>query len=375
MGLRRAAVVALASASFFMSYFSRLAWSIASAYSDLRPTLYQDGVVFALFFAGYVAVQIPAGLLSDRAGPARIAAAALLGLAGASALSGAAPDMEVEYAASLAMGLSAGWIYPATVKLLSSEFGGGELPVAMGYYSLAWPLSVVVSGLALPAVSASLGWRWDYYMIAAASAALALAYLPIRRPAEGASAGRPRAWRASFGGGVAVASAAGFMFFAAYWIVALYAYRYFLSIGLNGYYAGLAYSATALLGVPATVVAGYIIRRIGVKRTLVAFEGIYGALVMALAAGPAAVFPDAAAMGFVRFVITPANSTAVSKIGGRSAGTAAGVANLFWQLSGAVSPPMASAVVAALGFKALWIFAGALSVASAAVYQALLDVE
>jgi hypothetical protein len=31
--------------------------------------------------------------------------------------------------------------------------------------------------------------------------------------------------------------------------------------------------------------------------------------------------------------------------------------------------------VAALGFKTLWIFAGALSVASAAVYQALLDVE
>ncbi|AEA12348.1 major facilitator superfamily MFS_1 [Thermoproteus uzoniensis 768-20] len=372
MGPRKAALVALASASFFMSYFSRLAWSIASAYSDLRPTVYQNGVVFALFFAGYVAVQIPAGVLSDKIGPARVASAALLGLAGASALSGLAPDMEVEYAASLAMGLAAGWIYPATVKLLSSEFRGGELPVAMGYYSLAWPLSVVLSGLALPAVSISLGWRWDYYIIAAASAALALAYVPLR---VSAVVGAGQARRPSLGNGVAVVSAAGFLFFAAYWTVTLYAYKYFLDIGLNDYYAGLAYSMTALLGIPATVAAGYVIRRLGVKRTLVAFEGIYGALVAALAAGPATVFPVAAAMGFVRFVITPANSTAVSKIGGESAGSAAGTANLFWQLSGAVAPPIASAIVATIGFKALWIFAGALSAASAAIYQALLDVE
>lgn len=368
--------MALASASFFMSYFSRLAWGVVSAYSSLRPTVVDDSIVFSLFFAGYVAVQVPSGALSDRADPRLVLSPSLLGLALSSLASGLADSMSVEYAASFFMGLSAGWIYPATVKLISSEFSRGELPTAMGYYSLAWPLSIVIAGVALPALCIDLGWRAPYYLIAAVSAALSASYLPLRRSA------RPRPRNAAeFGLAVLkdvnalTVSAAGFLFFLSYWAVALYAYKYFLEAGLGGYEAGFAYSLLALAGIPSTVVAGAVMDRLGVKKTLVAFEAAYGLLIALLGAVRGALlFLNAALMGFVRFVITPANSTAVSLVGRDKAGTVAGVANLFWQSSGIVAPAVAAYVLPSGGYEGLWLLSGLLAAASAIMYLALLKI-
>ncbi|WP_243675576.1 MFS transporter [Vulcanisaeta distributa] len=179
MRVRDIYVVGVASASFFMSYFSRLAWGIVSAYSSLRPTVVEDGIVFSLFFIGYVVVQVPAGIISDRVSPKYVITISLIGLAVSSFVSGIANTMWVEYVASLFMGLSAGWIYPATVKLLTINFTGPELPVAMGYYSIAWPLSIVLAGATLPEVCTVLGWRWSYYIIALTSIIIASLYVPI----------------------------------------------------------------------------------------------------------------------------------------------------------------------------------------------------
>lgn len=376
MGFKKWFVVGIASASFFLSYFSRLAWSIVSAYSSLRPTVVENSVVFSLFFVGYVIVQLPSGLISDRADPRRVVAAALMGLAASSIISGLGNNMSVEYAASFLMGFSAGWIYPGTVKLIAANFEGRELPVAMGYYSLAWPLSIVLAGAVLPFISTSLGWRWAYYIIGAAAIAVSSLCLIV----DGASP--PRAGRTSVdfsafkSRNAIVVSLSGFLFFLSYWIITLYAYDYFLALGFGDYLAGLAYSLLALLGIPSTAAAGYIIGKLNVKNTLVVFEAIYGVLAMLLGALKGVwIIAVAAAMGFVRFVITPANSTAVSLIGKERAGSIAGLANLFWQLSGAVAPGVAAYLLLALGYRYLWFFSGFVILASALIYQILLDLR
>lgn len=245
MRIRDAYVIGIASASFFMSYFSRLAWSIVSSYSTLKPTIIEDSVVFSLFFIGYVVVQVPAGLVSDRVGPKYVVMASLIGLAASSFVSGMANAMWVEYVASLFMGLSAGWIYPATVKLLTISFRGPELPVAMGYYSIAWPLSIVLAGATLPEICTVLGWRWSYYIIALTSIIIASLYVPTNVRGYGGNARGALNLKLLRNSDVMVVSLSGFLFFMSYWTITLYAYKYFLSIGLNDYVAGLAYSLLA----------------------------------------------------------------------------------------------------------------------------------
>ena len=370
-------IIGVASASFFMSYFSRLAWSIVSAYSSLKPSIVEDSIVFSLFFIGYVTVQVPAGVISDKVGPKYVVMASLIGLAASSLISGIANSMWVEYVASLFMGLSAGWIYPATVKLLTINFRGPDLPIAMGYYSIAWPLSIVLAGATLPWVCIVLGWRWSYYLITLASVIIALMYLPIEGRGYGGNAGGSLNLGLLRNSDVIVVSLSGFLFFMSYWTITLYAYKYFLSLGLNDYVAGFTYSLLALLGIPSTLVAGYIIRGLGVRGTLSLFEAIYGVLtiLLSIVTRELPLMLLAAAMGFIRFVITPANSTAVSKIGGELAGSVTGIANLFWQLSGAVAPAVASIILIRFSYQFLWIVMGAVIITSAVIYQLALKVR
>ncbi|WP_054843019.1 MFS transporter [Vulcanisaeta distributa] len=377
MRVRDIYVVGAASASFFMSYFSRLAWSIVSTYSSLRPTIVEDSIVFSLFFIGYVVVQVPAGIISDRVGPKYVIIASLIGLAASSFVSGIANTMWVEYVASLFMGLSAGWIYPATVKLLTINFSGPELPVAMGYYSIAWPLSIVLAGATLPGICIALGWRWSYYIIALTSIIIASLYVPINIRDYGGNARGSLNLKLLRNSDVIVVSLSGFLFFMSYWTITLYAYKYFLSIGLNDYVAGFTYSLLALLGIPSTLIAGYIIRSLGVRNTLSLFEALYGisTILLAVITRELPLMILAASMGFIRFIITPANSTAVSKIGGELAGSVTGIANLFWQLSGAVAPAVASFILIRLNYQSLWVIMGIVIMISALIYQLALRVK
>lgn len=371
--MKKFLIVFITSASFFLSYFSRIAWSIVSVYSSLKPTQVEDSLIFSLFFLGYIIVQIPAGIASNKY-PRTVALASLLGLSAASLLSGLATNIPEEYVASLLMGLSAGWIYPTTIKVLSASFSRGELPVVIGYYSLAWPLSIVLSGFILPFISLNIGWRFAYYLIALVSFLIALSYLPLDVKVEFKNNGgiltvvRNR--------NVITVSFSGFLFFLSYWIITLYAYKYFLDIGLNAYIAGFAYSLLALAGIPSTMIAGYIIRNIGVRSTLTMFESIYGMLTISLAyfISVVQVMMIATLMGFVRFVITPANSSAVSLIDKNNAGSVSGFANFFWQSSGIVAPIMASIVISALGFHLLWVICGIIILVSAVLYYILLRI-
>lgn len=369
----------VSSASFFLSYFSRLAWSIVSVYSSLRPTVIEDSIIFSLFFIGYVIVQLPSGLISDEVNPRYVVMTALMGLAASSIVSGLGNSVFVEYVASFFMGLSAGWVYPGTVKLITMNFKGRELPIAMGYYSLAWPLSIVLAGAVLPFICVNLGWRWAYYIISVISITVSLLYLIN----GGNDNDQPSKASGVFtdltvlkNPNTLVISLSGFLFFLSYWVITLYAYKYFLTLGFNDYLAGLAYSLLALLGIPSTVIAGYIISRLNVKNTLVIFEAIYGVLtiLLGLLTG-VGLITVAAAMGFVRFIITPANSTAVSLIGRERAGSVTGLANLFWQLSGAVAPGIAAYLLLSLNYRYLWLFSGLAILMSALMYQLLLSIK
>jgi len=97
--------VIVAGASFFLSYYTRLTWSILSLYMPFHPSVTQDSHVFALYFLSYIIVQIPAGFLSDRYQGGKVIAISLIALAITSFFSGLAVNIEQEYIASFL------WVY------------------------------------------------------------------------------------------------------------------------------------------------------------------------------------------------------------------------------------------------------------------------
>jgi len=373
--LKKSLIIFITSSSFFLSYFSRLAWSIVSTYSTLKPTTIQDSLIYSLFFLGYVIVQIPAGLVSDKVKPSLIAFISLIGLSVASFISAISNSIFIEYISSFFMGISAGWIYPVTIKTLSIAFKDkNEQAVAIGYYSLAWPLSIVLAGVILPGISIEFSWRYSYYLISILSLIFSLLYLIYLKniPYEDT---RTRFFIVK-DRNIIIISLAGFLFFLSYWSITLYAYKYFINLGISSYISGYLYSLLALAGLPATIIAGYIIRKIGVKISLVLFEFIYGILTMLLSVflRPDLLAVIATLMGFVRFIITPANSTAVSFVGKNKAGSVTGFANFFWQSSGIFSPIISQYIILNTGYKDLWIFSGIIIIFSSILYYVFLKI-
>ncbi len=374
MKKREIPVIFVTSLSFFLSYFSRITWSIVSVYSSLKPTELQDGIIFSLFFIGYVVVQIPSGLIANSY-PKVTSLVSLLGLSFSSFLSGYANSINLEYFASILMGLFAGWIYPTTIRILSCKFSGRDLPIAIGYYSLAWPLSIVLSGVILPYLSLHFSWRFPYYLISVISLLASLSYLPMH--IKSSKIERKSLFTVAKNKSVLIVSFSGFLFFLSYWVITLYAYKYFLILGMNAYLAGFAYSMLALTGIPSTIISGYIIRKIGIKNSLTLFEGIYGFLTLNLSyyLSLIQIFIVASIMGFVRFIITPANSSAVSTIDRKNAGSVSGFANFFWQSSGILAPLIASMIITSIGFNLLWLISGFVIILSSIIYLFLLKIK
>jgi predicted MFS family arabinose efflux permease len=79
-------------------------------------------------------------------------------------------------------------------------------------------------------------------------------------------------------------------------------------------------------------------------------------------------------MGLIRFIITPANSTAIAQIGKEKSGSVSGFVNFFWQSSGIFSSYLSALVISSIGFRYLWVIMGLVTISSALFY-ALIKVQ
>jgi MFS family permease len=286
------------------------------------------GLLTTAMVVTHLAVQIPGGKTSDRFGPARTGAAALVVLCAGNALALAAPSVGLAVAARAIVGIGTGLAFISGSALVR-ESGGG--PFGQGVFG---GVSLAPGGLALavvPQLEEALGWRAPYWTALALGLVVLVAVLvlapaaaePERRPAHGAGVVRDRGlWRlavlysASYGLGVVLAN----------WVVELLQRHSDMSDGAAAAVGALTLllvvvsrplGGWVLLAHPRrarTVVAGSIVAGAGGTLALVAAEPAWlaslGALVVGLAAGvpfspaftgAAATRPDApaAAVGFV----------------------------------------------------------------------------
>jgi len=333
-----------------------------------KPNVQEEALAFAIFFVGYVSVQIPAGLLSDKYSGGTIIFLSLLGLSIASILSAYSKSITQEYLASIFMGISAGWIYPASINIMN-QYYKEETPIYIGYYSISWPLAIIVSGSILPTVSSTVGWQWGYYGSALLSITIAFMALPLR------TKGKPRKieFKVLKERNVILLSLGGLIFFLTYWSITLYAFKYFISIGINPVWAGLIFSTMAISGLFSSPLSGFIVNRMGLKRSIVLSITFYGILVLifSLVMNPITLIIVSLLMGFFRFLITPSNSNLIIVIGKDRSASVSGISNMFWQSSGIIGPVLSSMIIFLFGFRSLWVIFSFITFVAAYVYRSI----
>jgi len=292
----------------------------------------------------------------------------MFGVALALGLSGIAGSVCVEMIASFLIGVTAGWVFSPTVKFIGLQFPHDQVSVAIGYYSLAWPLSMVLTGFLLPTLASMLGWRWPYYMLACLSFLIGILFLFVKEKGKSQEKLDLSVIREK---NVILLASGEFLFFLGFWTLALYGYLYLVSVGLTRVEAGLVYSMLAVAGLLSSPISGYVMNRFGTRNSLSGSAIMYAAslLVFSFARSFLVLLFLAAIIGFFRFIVTPSVVAAASIIGSsKKTGSVTGITNFFAQASGAVSPPIAAVIIQKIDYGTLWFAAAGLAVVASAVF-------
>lgn len=143
------------------------------------------GVTFAMFNVGGIVASIPGGRLAERLGPGRsMVTAGMLTAATALAIAFLAREWWQLTAAMAVAGMANGLGQPAASLMLARGVPARRQGMAFGMKQAAVPLAGVLSGISVPIVGLTIGWRWAFGCIAFGVIAIA-AMSPSTRAAHG----------------------------------------------------------------------------------------------------------------------------------------------------------------------------------------------
>lgn len=154
--------------AFLLSYVGRAAWSTVAAPvgASLGINVALLGAFLTAFYAGYVFANVIAGVLTDLFGGRAMMTFALLPLGLLTACFGETRSLGEGIAIQVAMGIAAGADYAAGVKIISAWFTH-DRGRAMGIYTTATSLAVVLANATVPTFSAQYGWSNAFRIIGA----------------------------------------------------------------------------------------------------------------------------------------------------------------------------------------------------------------
>src|SRR5437868_6108279 len=154
-------VVGLVSSAHFMSHFYQivlpplfplLKGAFGVGYAELS-------IVMSLMYATSGLMQIPAGVIVDRLGPARVLIGGLGVYSVAVLLYGFAPNLWALAALAVVAGLGNCVFHPADYAILSARVGAARLGRAYGTHNLGGSLGWAAAPVAVLALTALVGWR------------------------------------------------------------------------------------------------------------------------------------------------------------------------------------------------------------------------
>lgn len=139
------------------------------------------GLLHASFFYIYAALQLPAGLLADRLGSRRVAAAGLAAMTAGVVGFALAGSFPAAFAARAVVGLGGSVLYTATLRFCANWFRDDEFATMTGWTVAAAGLGGVLATTPLAVAVGAVGWRETLLGAAAVGAALTAAIALVVR--------------------------------------------------------------------------------------------------------------------------------------------------------------------------------------------------
>ncbi|MEO7741762.1 MAG: MFS transporter [Usitatibacter sp.] len=178
----------LAAVLYLIAFYQRVAPAVLTRElsADFGLSAASLGNLAAFYFYGYVAVQIPTGLLADRYGPRRVLTVGALLTAAGTLLFALAPGMALASTGRFLIGAAAGVAFVSMLKLASHWMPARNFAFVSGVALFAGVVGATLAGAPLRAAVEAFGWREVMAASAAASFVAAAAIWVVVRddPAE-----------------------------------------------------------------------------------------------------------------------------------------------------------------------------------------------
>ena len=167
----------LGAALYLVAFYQRVAPAVITSElsREFELTAASLGNLSAFYFYGYVAVQIPTGLLADRWGPRKVLTAGAALTAFGTLIFALAPNVAVANAGRLAIGAAAGVAFVAMLKLASHWMPARRFAFASGMALFVGTLGATLAGAPLRIAVDAFGWRAVMLGSAVATALVAIA--------------------------------------------------------------------------------------------------------------------------------------------------------------------------------------------------------
>jgi sugar phosphate permease len=156
-------IVALAATSFTMAFVSRFAWPplVPEVMPIMKIEMTAAMAFMTAFYIGYVATQIPGGVLADRFGPRLVLSGALI-LQGLGTLGiGFTENYQFGFALRVICGLGAGCVYSSCLKSIVTWMAPAQRGLAIGILMTSPTIGVAIPNFVMPYLSETLGWGWQ----------------------------------------------------------------------------------------------------------------------------------------------------------------------------------------------------------------------
>jgi sugar phosphate permease len=343
----------------------RYAWSnvsvIAGPDFSLSP-VFAISVFATAAQIGFLVSVAGGGLATDWIGARRILALAVTLLGAATVGFGMSSSIGIGVMLQFSLGLAAGPIYAAGVKLVSGWFGRTGRATAMGFFMTGTSLAVVVTNSAIPWLAERHGWRSAFYHLGVFTLVSGmLAFALLRDPAtQGATPLRPASairflaksrnfrWLALVNMGGPWGTY-GF----AIWTTTLLVQRFHLSPSQ----AGMIVAAYGAGGLGAKLLIGMVSDAVGGRRKALAIACLLlcaaGLILFGNLTTPTALQVLAPFLGVAAFGWNPLVTTMIAETSRNSAGSAAGLSLLLTVAADSVQPALVALIYHATGSFAL----------------------
>ena len=379
-------VLLLISLMYMITYMDRTGISIAapSMAREFRLSPTAIGVVFSVFLWAYALGQIPLGSLADRMGPRAVLLIIVPFWSLMTAMTAIAGGLASLIVIRFVFGLAEAGAFPTATRAMQLWFPKAERGIVQGVTHSFSRLAVAIVPFIAVSIMIAFGWRWIFYIFAAAgllwSVAFYLVYrnLPEEHPrvnhlelahirGRDADGSIKRVdlhqqlappWRIIFRSANMWYIAAGYCcfyygtyFYMTWFPTYLLEYRH-LSLRAVGRLASL----PLLAGMVGDIVGGTLTDRVYKKTGKLKFARRIVAAPAMLASGvcliPAAMTQSAwtavlcltASLFFLELVISPAWAVPMD-VGGEYSGTVSGVMNMAGSLAASLSPIIFGALV------------------------------